>query len=223
MDAIPFSFAELERRVSAVPEGPIAILNRPQWQYWCDLGGGIGVILGLLPSLLIQFFEPKPWMVTMGVFGLAIMATLFAPGFLRSIWVFAGLVRRGRAQDAAQLDHDFAELDRLQVWLSAVPKQALEHHLRFVQAALTRIAEKLSLMGGDISRFGVLPLILAIAVQIKAFDNGALGIPIWQLAPGLFFAVIYLVGLNAAFMRVRMQLYEIVLTEALARRAISGT
>jgi hypothetical protein len=57
MDAIPFSFAELERRLAEVSEGPIAILNRPRWQYWCDLGGGVGVIVGLLPSLLIVFFE----------------------------------------------------------------------------------------------------------------------------------------------------------------------
>ena len=46
--------------------------------------------------------------------------------------------------------------------------------------------------------------------------------PIWQRIPGLFFAVVNLAGLNAAFMRVRMQLYEIVLTEALARRATTG-
>lgn len=223
MDAIPFSFVELERRIAVMSEGPMSILNRPRWQYWCDFGGGIGVIIGLLPSLLIRFFEPRPWMVAMGVVGLAMMVTLFVPGLLRSLWVFAGLVRRGRAQDAMQFDHDFAEFDQLQVWLSAVPERVLEQHLRFLRAALTRVAEKLSLMGGDIGRFGVLPLILAIAVQIKAFGNQSLDIPMWQLAPGLFFAVIYLVGLNAAFMRVRMQLYEVVLAEALARRVKTDT
>lgn len=223
MDAIPFSFAELERRIAMMSDGPIAVLDRPKWQYWCDLGGGIGVIVGLLPSLLIQFLDPRPWMVAMAKSGLAMMILLFLPGFLRSLWVFAGLVRRGKTQDAAQLDHDFAELDRLQAWLSTVPKQALEQHSRFVRAALARVTEKLSLMGGDIGRFGILPLILAIAVQIKAYGNQSLDIPMWQLAPGLFFAVLYLVGLNGVFMRLRMQLYEVVLTEALARRTTSGT
>ncbi len=82
----------------------------------------------------------------------------------------------------------------------------------------TRLLAKLSLMGGGFDRFGILPLILAISVQVKAFTANSLDIPIWQIVPGLFFAIGYLVGLRASFTRVRMHLYELVLAEALERR-----
>ncbi len=218
MDASAFSFAELERRIASMPDGPMAVLDRPRWQYWCDIGGGVAVIVGLLPGVFVQVLEPKEWMLTMAQVGLWMMILLFAPGFVRNVRVFGRLLSRGKAQDADQLDFDLSELNTLQVWLTQVPQQTLEQHLRFIQVAQMRTAEKLSLMGGSLDRFGILPLILAIAVQVKTFSAAALDIPLWQLVPGLFFAIGYLVSLNASFMRVRMHLYEAVLVEALARR-----
>ena len=218
MDAKQFSFSELEKKIAAIPEKPVAALNRPRWQYWLDIGGGIGVILGLLPSLLIQFLEPKGWMVTMAKAGFWMMVILFAPGFFRGIIVLALSIWRGRSEDNAQIDHDFSELDRLQVWLAKFPKQTIEQHLRFIQATQARLLAKLSLIGGGFERFGILPLILAISVQMKAFTADSLDLPIWQIVPGLFFAIGYLVGLRASFVRVRMHLYEVVLVEALERR-----
>ncbi len=87
MDAKHFSFSELEKKIAAMPEGPVAALNRPRWQYWLDVGGGVGVIVGLLPSLLVQFLEIKSWMITMTNAGFWMTLILFAPGFLRNIFV----------------------------------------------------------------------------------------------------------------------------------------
>ena len=218
MDAKHFSFSELEKKIAAMPEGPIAALNRPRWQYWLDIGGGIGVIVGLLPSLLIQFMEPKSWMITMANVGFWMMVILFSFGFFRGIIVLALSIWRGRSEDNAQTDHDFSEFNLLQVWLAKFPKQTLEQHLRFIQAMQARLLAKLSLIGGGFERFGILPLILAISVQMKAFTADSLDVPIWQIVPGLFFAIGYLVGLRASFVRVRMHLYEVVLVEALERR-----
>lgn len=218
MDAGAFSFAELERRIAAMPAGPIGVLDRPRWQYWCDLGGGVAVIVGLLPGVFVQILEPKPWMVTMTYLGLWAMILLFAPGFVRSLWVFGRVLRRGKAQDADQLDFDLSKMNALQAWLANVPLQTLEQHLRFIQTAQVRVAAKLGLVGGSLDRFGILPLILAIAVQVKTFSAAALDIPLWQLLPSLFFAIGYLFSLNASFMRVRMHLYDTVIAESLARR-----
>jgi len=221
MDANTFSFSELERRISALHEGPIAVLDRPRWQYWCDLIGGFGVILGLLPGVLIQLLEPKLWMVTMAQTGLWTMILFFAPGVIRNLWAFGRLVRRGKTQDAEQLDSDFVQMGTLQAWLAQIPLQTIERHLRFIQAARSRVGEKLALMGGGLDRFGILPLILAIGVQLKTVMTESLDTPLWLLLPGLFFAITYLIALNGSFMRIRMHLYEIVLTEALARRVPS--
>lgn len=218
MDAKQFSFADLEKRVAALPDGPMGVLNRPRCQYWLDLVGGVGVILGLLPSALIQFMEPKLWMVAMAWIGFCIMVLGLGPGTVRGVLAMARIWWRGKAKDAEQLDHDFAQLNVLQPWLSKLPRPALEQHLRFVQMAQTRVAAKLSLMGGGLERFGVLPLILAVVVQIKAITAESLALPLWQIVPGMFFAITYVVGINAAFYCVRMHLYEVVLAEALARR-----
>ena len=218
MDAKRFSYAELQRRIAALSDGPVGALNRPRWQYWSDIAGGVATIVGLLPGLFVQFFVPKPWMVTMAQIGLWATALLFAPGFIRNVWVFALLVWSGKRGDAAQLDHDFAALSELQPWLATFPRQMLEQHLRFIQAAQARIAAKLSLMGGGLDRFGILPVFLAIGVQIKMVTSDTLDFPLWQTLPALFFAIGYLIGLNGAFMRVRMNLYEVVLMEALERR-----
>lgn len=218
MDAKQFSFADLEKRIAALPDGPMGALNRPRWQYWLDLLGGVGVILGLLPSALIQFMAPALWMVTMAWMGFWVMVLAFLPGVSRETWVMMRMWRRGKAQDAEQLDHDFDQMDGLQPWLSKLPRSALERRLRFIQMAQARVAAKLSLMGGGLERFGVLPLILAVVVQIKAITAESLALPLWQIVPGMFFAIVYVVGLNAAFYRVRMHLYEVTLAEALARR-----
>ena len=146
------------------------------------------------------------------------MALLFAPGFIRNAWVFGRILWRGKAHDTAQFDFDFAAMNALQIWLADVPQQTLEQHLRFIRVAQERIAAKLSLMGGSLDRFGILPLILAISVQIKTLTVDALDTPLWLVIPGLFFAIGYLVGLNAAFMRVCMHLYAVVVAEALERR-----
>ncbi len=218
MDTERFSFSELERRIDAMPDGPIGMLNRPRWQYWLDVGGGVGMIVGLLPGLFFHLMTPQMWMLTMARIGLWMSIGFFLPGFIRAFWTLALLIRQGKRGDAAQLDHDFAAFSGLQSWLAKFPRQTVEQHSRFVQMAQTRVAAKLSLFGGGLERFGILPLLIAAAVQIKAFTSEGLDIPLWQTLPALFIVITYLIGLNGAFMRLRMQLYEAVLGEALERR-----
>ena len=218
MDANAFTFTELERRIAAMPDGPLAVLERPRWQYRLDLAGGVAIIVSLLPNVLILMMTPAWWMVTMAKIGLGAMIVCFAPGFIRNVWVFARIVRQGRAHDVAQLDSDYDALHALQAWLTDIPQSALERHLRYIQMRRAQLAEKLSLLGGGLDRFGMLPLILAIAVQLKAFVDEDFSTPLWQIIPGIFLAIGYLVCLNASFLRVRMHLYEAMLVEALARR-----
>ncbi len=45
------SFVELEARIRALPEGPVAALNTPKWLYAFNAVGIAGIVIGLLPSL----------------------------------------------------------------------------------------------------------------------------------------------------------------------------
>ncbi len=87
MDQAPLTFALLDAQIEAVPEGPVATLNTPQWIRPWTLVGVVGAVLGLLPSLLIQWFAPAQWMVWMSKAGLFVMVIGFAPGFVRNVFV----------------------------------------------------------------------------------------------------------------------------------------
>jgi len=73
MDRAPLTFALLDAQIEAMPEGPVATLNTPQWIRPWTLIGVAGAVLGLLPSLLIQWFQPAQWMVWISKAGLIVM------------------------------------------------------------------------------------------------------------------------------------------------------
>ncbi len=58
MNQARLTFALLDAQIEAMPEGPVATLNTPQWARPWTLLGVVGAVLGLLPSLLIQWLAP---------------------------------------------------------------------------------------------------------------------------------------------------------------------
>lgn len=213
-----FSYTELERRLKALPEGPVGVLNTPRPFAIASIIGNFGIILGLLPSLLMTFMTPQMWMVTMAKIGLMVAILGSAPEFIRSLWVIPRDMWRWRNKQVAQLDHDVVQFRDVAVWASRYPEQTLKEHLRFVRRAQTRLASKMGLLAGGVDKFGVAPLLVALGIQLKAFMEWG-QTPYWQLLLGLLLAIAYLVAFVAQLMRLRMQLYEYVLDEALEARA----
>lgn len=211
----PLSFTELDRRIEALAEGPVAELNAPRWQPWLDAIALAGIVFGLLPSLLIEFLPPRQWMAWMAQGGLA-MTAFFLPGVLRSMFLVVRGMRRWRPQLVVQLDHDVASMGTLQAWLSRQPRDALESYLWFARHAHARLTQRIGFLFGGVDKVGVLVVIGAIAVQLKAFADGP--VPWWLAAVAMFVAVTYAVGIVASLMRLRLQLYEALLDDALRRR-----
>jgi lipid-A-disaccharide synthase-like uncharacterized protein len=58
MEQAALTFALLDAQIEAMPEGPVATFNTPQLIRPWTLIGVVGAVLGLLPSLLIQWFAP---------------------------------------------------------------------------------------------------------------------------------------------------------------------
>ena len=212
-----FSFSELEKRIRAIPDGPASVLNTPSWIVTLNVIGTLGIILGLFPSLLIKLMDPQMWMVGMARAGLWIAVVAYLPGFARGILVVARSMWRWRTEQTEQLDHDLGHFRALAKELAKHPAAALSEHLRFAQFVQTRLAAKLGFLAGGLDKLGVLPILFAMGVQLKAYDDlGA--IPLWQAVVALFFSVTYLVAMVGTLMRLRLQLYESVLTEALESR-----
>jgi hypothetical protein len=216
MDEDSLSYTELERRIRALPDGPAKILNTPGWLLIPNVVGTLGMVLGLVPSLLILFLEPRVWMAYMARAGVWMAFLGYAPGFMRSMYVVAVSMWHWRIEQVAQLDHDLVQVRSLHTWLRRHPTEVVAEHLRFVQMVQMRLTAKLGFLAGGLDKLGVLPLLVALAIQLNvyaAWDK----VPQWQVILGMFAAVTYLIAFIGSLMRLRLQLYEAVLAEALQR------
>lgn len=211
----PLSFTELERRIKALPEGPVAVLNRPRWQTPLDVIGLLGIVLGVLPSILIAFMTPRDWMVDVAHIGLLLTAA-FIPGFVRDVWVIGRSLGKWRTEQVAQLDHDLQAMRALQDWLARIPRDEVAMHLRFARDVQGRLAHKIAFIAGGLDKLGVMPLLFAFAVQLRVFFDGS--VSPWWASIAMLAAVSYGVGAVASLMRLRLQLYEALLDNALQRR-----
>lgn len=216
MDEGSLSYTELERHIRALPDGPAKILDTPRWLLIPSAVGTLGMVLGLAPSLLILFLEPRMWMAHMARAGVWMTFLGYAPGFVRSIYVVAVSMWRWRIDQVAQLDHDLEQVRSLHTWLRRHPTEVVAEHLRFVQMVQTRLTTKLGFLAGGLDKLGVLPLLVALAIQLNVYADWD-KVPQWQVILGLFAAITYLIAFIGSLMRLRLQLYEAVLAEALQR------
>jgi hypothetical protein len=168
------SYTELERRIKALPEGPANVFTTPRPFAIAGVIGNIGIILGLLPSLLATFMTPQMWMVWVAQFGLATAILGCAPEFFRSLWVVARGTYRWRLDQVTQLDHDLVQFRTLIAWLRRFPTAVLLEHLRFAHRVRTRLSMKIGLLSGGLDKLGVVPVLIALGIQVKALaDWGA--------------------------------------------------
>jgi hypothetical protein len=214
MDEGRLSYTELERRIRALPDGPAKILNMPGWLLIPNVVGTLGMVLGLLPSLLILFLEPRMWMAYMARAGVWMAFLGYAPGLMRSMYVVAVSMWHWRINQVAQLDHDLMQMRSLHTWLRRHPTEIVAEHLRFVQMVQMRLTAKLGFLAGGLDKLGVLPLLVALAIQLNVYADWS-KVPQWQVILGLFAAITYLAAFIGSLMRLRLQLYEAVLAEAL--------
>ncbi len=209
-------FRALEARIEAMPDGPSAHMRAPKWKRALNVIGLLGLAAGLLPSLLILLFEPHVWMVWLARGGLVAMAVGWIPTVIWDLSAVLRSFRRWGHEQADQLDHDFAEWHRLCEWLAGHPQDFLERHLRWLQVCQIRMTAKLGFLAGGIEKLGILPVLIALAVQARIAAS-APDIPKWQLILGLFVGTTYLIALLGSLLRQRMQLYEMAVTEALTQ------
>lgn len=216
------SFDALERRIQALPDGPAAILNTPRPYVVLNLIGTGGMVIGILPFLMIQFLTPQMWMVWMARVGMWIAVLAYAPGLIRSVQVILLEFWRWKPKLVEQSDHDLTQFRELRRWLRKFPGNELEDHHRFAVLSQQRLSAKLGLLQGGFDKLGVLPALLALLFLVANSANLSidklLEVPFWQSGLALVFAITYLVGFLVMLMRLRLQLYELVLADALDLR-----
>lgn len=217
----PLTFARLDAQIEALPEGPVSTLRSPRWTRPLTFMALVGVALGLLPSLLIQWLEPSHWMLVLARLGVVMASLGFAPGFFRSLWILLQEFRRHREGFVEQFDHDVEQLRELAGRLAHHPRQALEAQARYARFGHERLGSRLVLILGGIERLGILPLLLSAIVVLRNWSDLTVA-PTWVVALAIMAVWMWMIGWWGADFRRRLQLYEFLLEEALRQQARTG-
>jgi hypothetical protein len=211
------SFAQLESRLREVPDGPSAILNTPKPYLVLNIIGWAGAGITLLPYALFRIMTPAMWMVTMAQIGFAVLAVAWLPLLVRSYGVLGWTLWRWRSDQVEQLGHDHPHLQGIHVWLGGFPVDILTEHVRTIRLAQRQLSSKLGLLAGGIDRLGILPVLVSLYLFLRNWKD-LLNAPLWQIGLGVLLILLYLVTTAGSLMRIRMQLYESLLSDALERK-----
>lgn len=211
------SFSELERRLRQMPDGPSGILVTPKLYRILNWIGWTGMLIALLPHVLMRFMTPAMWMVSMAQIGFAILLMAWLPVMLRSSGVIGWTLWRWKSEQVRQLDHDHPHFQELLRWLSGFSVEALGTYRGTAQLAQRQLTAKMGLLAGGIDRLGVLPVLASVYLFLRNWKD-PLNMPSWQLGLGVFLLLLYLITCTASLMRIRLQLYESMFSDALARK-----
>jgi len=207
------SFSLIEARIEAMPEGPSAELTTPRWAAVLNLIGAGGAIVGLLPSVFVHFVEPRPWMAVMALSGLAVMACACAVPFARSLWILLRHMSRNTKSTIEQMDHDRVVFGELTRWLARYPKPVIADHLRFAQHMQATVQAKVGLLVGGLDKVGILPAAFSAAIALQGWLDHSRP-PLWLVIAAIFLALLWGIGVLASFARMRVQVFETLLSNA---------
>lgn len=211
------SFVALDRRLRDMPEGPAEILNTPRLLKTLNVLAGVGALMGVIPYVLIQWLEPMEWMVCLAKAGLVVLCAAALPGVFRNLGVMGLSFWHRRDDQVTQLDHDRVYFAYILDWLTGFPATELEDNKRIVRVRREQLTAKLGLLAGGLDKLGLLPVFVSVFLFIRQWTD-LLAMPSWQVVLAAFLALLYLLVTTANLMRIRLQLYEALLQEALARK-----
>ena len=215
---LKLSFEEFNRRIDALPEGPISVLNAPRWQRVLNTLGCFPLlgIAALRVSLAMEWVEPAMWMVTFLQCAIAVMVLFWMPWLLRSIWVMGNDFRKGTAGFMQQWDHDMVQFEHLQDWLSQFPAGHLEERLLQCRQLTENMQRRLGLFFGLSDRWGILPALVAVFFLLQD-QKRLLELPGWMIVLGIAIPMCWVIAMKASRARLRLAVMADLLEGALRR------
>ncbi|MFK2879296.1 hypothetical protein [Rhodanobacter hydrolyticus] len=207
------TFAALNAKIDALPQFPEAPTILPLKARWGFAAAIAGALLGLFSVKLLP--SNAIYTVILGSIGVAVEIVGVVIALLSDMpkkWPAFANVRR---EFAAQLDFDLPSHLELVGWLRTFPLDQREELSEFVVYRHARMKEKLPMLTGSIEKLGALPVVIALYLQFKDMQ--------WPPHPNwleivLIFALVfgYCLSVLQINVRLRLQLYEMLLGKALA-------
>lgn len=216
MEGDPLTFVRLDKRIDAVPAHPSTYLrSTDKW------GFGLVAVSAMLMLLLGWIPSPPPWMSIV----LVVLLTLELIGALlicANLGTTLGLhPSQERRAFAEQLDFDLPHYLDLIAWLRTFPRERIDILADYTRQRLERLRSRQPLLLGAVDKLGVLPLLGALVIQFHSMS--------WPPRPNLGETVLvialvigYWTGLVTLGLRFRLELYDMLLTQARVRRDEAG-
>jgi hypothetical protein len=206
------TFAALDARIEALPESPSNSAIFPKKIKWAFAAAAVGALFGLLCVKLLP--NNSIYTALLAYVGLAVEFVGVAIVVIAQIPKKWPTFANGRRDFAEQLDFDLPHHLALVAWLKTFPLDQRETLSKFISYRHARMKERLPMLTGSIEKLGVLPIVIALFLQFK--DTHWPPHPSW-LEIFLIFALVlgYWLSLLQISIRLRLQLYETLLSKAL--------
>ena len=218
METAKLTFKELNERIDALPDHPgvsLAPNKRTLWGYLIGFGAGFLAMISakLLPNSL-------PMLIFISALVVVEIVALVIATISNRPWKINGIGAE-RREYAEQLDFDMPYHVELVARLREFPNAQLNAMADYAAHRHERLKEKLPLMTGSLEKLGMLPVVVALYLQFK--DMHWPPQPTWmEIILGFMLVYGYWTSLLLVGLRFRMQLYEILLRQALDQPEKTG-
>ena len=212
MESPKLTFAALDARIEALPVFPsdaAIVPTKAKWGFCAAAAGGLFALLcvKVLPSNSIYTLVLASIGLTVEIAGVMMAAASQIP----KKWPTFANERRDFAE---QLDFNLPHHLVLVEWLRTFPLDQRETLSEFVSHRHERMKEKLPMFTGSIEKLGALPIVIALYLQFK--DMHWPPHPSWVEIFLIFVLVLgYWLSMLLVSIRLRLQLYETLLSKAL--------
>jgi hypothetical protein len=210
-----FSFTEFNRRIDQLPDfedqkKPTSRLEKHAW--WV---AGVGFLIGMA-------FTHLPLPPKVQIIGGATALLVEVICIAIQVWFTVrydvpGIVSPKR-DFAYQLDFDLEHHYKLLAWLEQMPTALLSRYRDFTKYRRARMEQKLPLLIGNVQMLGVLPLAVAIFLQIRDF-NKSHHIGLVEGLASLLLAFFYFLCWSTAVVKQRLDAMDMLLEEAMRLKA----
>ena len=209
----PLSFSELTRRLNAMPEFQGSTPNSARRTMY-----GFGTTLAAYCASFLVTRLLSPGLAQ--IIGLSIVVAIEVAGLCITMWYSRGefySLREPLNDFARQLDHDLPHHFELLDWLARQPIHILERHAAMARFRRERFTQKIPLIAGNIPTLGLVPVAIAIYLQMREYAAGRQ--PSWiDLFAGIIIAMLYMTAWLAALTKARIETLDMYLQRALERK-----
>ena len=181
----------------------------------------VAIVSAIAALLFSRFSSSHEWAAVsalvaliLEILGALVMSTRFVWGAFRSL-------KNNTREFAQDTQSAYLHHQRLYAWLQAYPIDELRQLLRFTIRRREQFADRLGLLGGGMERLGALPMLVGLYLQFKDVQLAwPLKIQFIPFLMGGLILALYVIGWWGASWRMRLKLYEHLLTEAIARQTV---